>query len=252
MISTSFRIALSALFFAGALALATTGAAEAQSIMKQCGDEWKAAKANNTTNGMTWQEFLKQCRTQKADAPRSPPAASARRGSRRLRRLPLPRRPRSDIPAKARARANGGSPDRRRPIHFRGGSEGALPHRHRGLGQHQVPHLSLCRHAQLRHDQAGRLHVPSRRKRRGRSRVEEQNRSAEAAAVSRRGPRRGLARNGARSARAWASKRRGRAKARRALAARSESRRQTDVLDIAYRSRWTAGDRGCSGKRPGL
>ena len=65
MMSTSFRVALSALFFAGVLGLASSGAAEAQSIMRQCGDEWKAAKANNTTNGMTWQEFLKQCRTQK-------------------------------------------------------------------------------------------------------------------------------------------------------------------------------------------
>jgi hypothetical protein len=40
------------------------GAAHAESVMKQCGDEWKAAKANNTTNGQTWQEFLKSCRAQ--------------------------------------------------------------------------------------------------------------------------------------------------------------------------------------------
>jgi hypothetical protein len=76
MISTSFRVALSALFFAGALGLAATGAARAESVMKQCGDEWKAAKANNTTNGMTWQEFLKQCRTQK-EAATTPAAAPA-------------------------------------------------------------------------------------------------------------------------------------------------------------------------------
>jgi len=78
MIATSIRIALSALFLAGAMALATTGAAEAQSIMKQCGDDWKAAKANNTTNGMTWQQFLAQCRAQKqgAAAPAATPAAA--------------------------------------------------------------------------------------------------------------------------------------------------------------------------------
>ena len=78
MFSTSFRVALSALFFAGALGLASTGAVQAQSIMKQCGDDWKAAKANNTTNGMTWQEFLKQCRTQKESsaAPAATPAAA--------------------------------------------------------------------------------------------------------------------------------------------------------------------------------
>jgi hypothetical protein len=76
MISTSIRVALSAIFFAGALALATTEAAQAQSVMKQCGDEWKAAKANNTTNGMTWPQFLSQCRTQKAGAA-TPAAAPA-------------------------------------------------------------------------------------------------------------------------------------------------------------------------------
>jgi hypothetical protein len=78
MISTSFRVALSALFFAGALGLATTGPVQAQSIMKQCGDDWKAAKANNTTNGMEWREFLKQCRGQKegAAAPAAAPVAA--------------------------------------------------------------------------------------------------------------------------------------------------------------------------------
>ena len=62
MIRPSLRVALSALFFAGALGLASTGPVQAQSIMKQCGDDWKAAKENNTTNGMEWREFLKQCR----------------------------------------------------------------------------------------------------------------------------------------------------------------------------------------------
>ena len=48
--------------------------------MKQCGDEWKAAKANNTTNGMKWPEFLKQCRVQKeAAAPAPAPACSCAR-----------------------------------------------------------------------------------------------------------------------------------------------------------------------------
>ncbi|HEY1779484.1 MAG TPA: hypothetical protein VGG79_03475 [Roseiarcus sp.] len=77
MIMKSFRVALSALLFAGGLGLASTGAAQAQSIMKQCGEDWKAAKANNTTNGMKWPEFLKQCRVQKeAAAPAPAPAAA--------------------------------------------------------------------------------------------------------------------------------------------------------------------------------
>jgi len=62
MISTSFRVALSALFFAGALGLASTGTVQAQSDMKQCADEWRAGKANNTYGLMKWPEFLFRCR----------------------------------------------------------------------------------------------------------------------------------------------------------------------------------------------
>jgi hypothetical protein len=78
MISRSFRIALSAFLFAGALSVASTGAVQAQSIMKQCGDDWKAAKENNTTNGMKWPDFLKQCRVQKegAAAPAAVPVSA--------------------------------------------------------------------------------------------------------------------------------------------------------------------------------
>ena len=104
MIRTSFRVALSALFFAGALGLASTGAAQAQSIMKQCGDDWKAAKANNTTNGLTWPQFLKQCRTEKEGArlqrPLLPPLPP-RLLSRRLRRRAISR---SRSPSKPLAR----------------------------------------------------------------------------------------------------------------------------------------------------
>ena len=74
MKSQSFRLAVSAFLLAAAMGLATTGAAHAQSIMKECGAEWKAAKANNTTNGMTWQQYLAQCRAQKAAAPAAAPA----------------------------------------------------------------------------------------------------------------------------------------------------------------------------------
>ncbi len=79
MIRKSFGVALSALLFAGALGVvASTGPVQAQSIMKQCGDDWKAAKANNTTNGLTWPQFLKQCRTEKEGAatPAAAPAAA--------------------------------------------------------------------------------------------------------------------------------------------------------------------------------
>jgi hypothetical protein len=48
----------------GAAALIALGitvdasSADAQSVMKQCGDHWQAAKAAGTTNGLTWQQFL--------------------------------------------------------------------------------------------------------------------------------------------------------------------------------------------------
>ena len=42
------------------------GAANAETVMKQCGEQWQAAKADGTTNGRTWPQFLKQCRAQLA------------------------------------------------------------------------------------------------------------------------------------------------------------------------------------------
>ena len=50
------------------------GAASAASVMKECGEEWKALKAANNTNGQTWQDFLKSCRAKKegAAAPATP------------------------------------------------------------------------------------------------------------------------------------------------------------------------------------
>ncbi len=71
----------SAALFALGIALAGSSAATAESVMKQCGAEWQAAKAAGTTNGQTWQEFLKSCRTEHqaggATAPATSPAAQA-------------------------------------------------------------------------------------------------------------------------------------------------------------------------------
>jgi hypothetical protein len=76
-------IALSAIILAAAFGLAGTGAASAESVNKICGEQWKQAKANGTTNGMTWKDFLAQCREQQkgaagaAAAPAAPAAAAA-------------------------------------------------------------------------------------------------------------------------------------------------------------------------------
>ncbi|MGO9421560.1 hypothetical protein [Roseiarcus sp.] len=71
-----FRAAAAAFLVAAAMGLTATGPAEAQSVMKECGSEWQAAKANNTTNGQTWQEFLKGCRARHASAPAAAPSAA--------------------------------------------------------------------------------------------------------------------------------------------------------------------------------
>jgi hypothetical protein len=53
------------------LGIALSGStAHAQSVMKQCGEQWQAAKANGTTNGETWPQFLKECRARLASTTR--------------------------------------------------------------------------------------------------------------------------------------------------------------------------------------
>ena len=48
-----------------ALGVAVGGpTATADSGMKQCGNQWQAAKAAGTTNGQTWPQFLAKCRAQ--------------------------------------------------------------------------------------------------------------------------------------------------------------------------------------------
>jgi hypothetical protein len=60
------------------IAISGSTAADAQSVMKVCGDQWKTAKAAGTTNGETWPQFLAQCRAQQnAGASAAPTAAPA-------------------------------------------------------------------------------------------------------------------------------------------------------------------------------
>ena len=50
------------LALATAILLGMAATASAQSVMKQCGEQWQAAKAAGTTSGETWPQFLAQCR----------------------------------------------------------------------------------------------------------------------------------------------------------------------------------------------
>jgi len=54
-----------------------TGAANAESVMKVCGDQWQAAKAAGTTNGETWPQFLAQCRAQQKSGAATPAPTAA-------------------------------------------------------------------------------------------------------------------------------------------------------------------------------
>jgi hypothetical protein len=75
---SAVRIALLVAIFGG---IATDASAE--SVIRQCGDQWKAARAAGTTRGTTWPQFLAQCRAQlssraaiAAPAPQIPAAPS--------------------------------------------------------------------------------------------------------------------------------------------------------------------------------
>ena len=68
---------LAALLAVGAFAFLISAPAQAESVMKECGAEWKTAKANNTTNGQTWQDFLKDCKGRHASTSASAASAPA-------------------------------------------------------------------------------------------------------------------------------------------------------------------------------
>lgn len=77
----SIRIAAPALALAFA-GFALVGPAHAQAnVMKQCGEEYQAAKSANTLGGKNWNDYLKDCRVRHsgdaASAPAAQPAAAA-------------------------------------------------------------------------------------------------------------------------------------------------------------------------------
>jgi hypothetical protein len=69
-LTTAATIAVGVAFFGSTVA-------DAQTVMKVCGDQWKAAKAAGTTNGETWPQFLAQCRAQQSGSATAPAAPVA-------------------------------------------------------------------------------------------------------------------------------------------------------------------------------
>ena len=70
---------------ATAILLGTASITRAESVMKQCGEQWQAAKSAGTTNSATWPQFLAQCRAQlgsgTATAAPTPASAQPQTGS---------------------------------------------------------------------------------------------------------------------------------------------------------------------------
>ncbi|HEV2572112.1 hypothetical protein [Methylocella sp. CPCC 101449] len=67
---------VAATVFVGSLGATLPAQAQANA-MKVCGEKWQSAKAANTTNNQTWQQFLASCRRDMAATPAAAPAAPA-------------------------------------------------------------------------------------------------------------------------------------------------------------------------------
>ena len=61
----SIAAGLAAVLAAG---IFVTAPVRAESVMKECGAEWKAAKDAKTTGTQTWPEYLKDCKVRHANA----------------------------------------------------------------------------------------------------------------------------------------------------------------------------------------
>jgi hypothetical protein len=99
------RVIQSVLVTAILIGAATTAGAE--SVMKQCGEQWQTAKAAGTTNGATWPQFLAQCRTQLGSgaATAAPTPASTQPQPSSL--FPWQQQPASPPPASTASTASG-------------------------------------------------------------------------------------------------------------------------------------------------
>lgn len=78
MVKINVRMAIGACALAAIWNLTAVTGAQAQSVMKQCGEKWSAAKAaNQVPTGMTWPKFLSQCRADLAQPGAAPAPAPA-------------------------------------------------------------------------------------------------------------------------------------------------------------------------------
>src|SRR5580704_7570977 len=153
-------------------ALIGSSARKRPKVMKQCGEQWQAAKAAGTTNGETCPEFLKECRARLASRTTAPGRF------RQLLRRPRPRLLRQR--RRNRAHCSGGNSLQRQPRPLRPQPTArrlqpepvnspqcrklntAAPER-RWFGSTSARTFALCGNSRLRQHEAGRLHVRGRR-----------------------------------------------------------------------------------------
>ena len=135
-----------------------------QSAMRLCASQWKDAKAAGTTGGLSWPQFLSQCRARQGSAAAPPsggfapasapaPAPASQSGS----LFPWWQQIGSRVDAGVKCwRAFGPASW---PIHNRTRGARPLPVGHRRVGQHADAHLSLFGNPLLRAHPQGRIYV---------------------------------------------------------------------------------------------
>jgi hypothetical protein len=85
--------------------LAAAGSADAATVMQQCGQQYQAAKAAGTLNGMTWNQFRSDCATRLKAQPASATAPAATAPAAPVTQTANPLNPTAPAPAATAAPA---------------------------------------------------------------------------------------------------------------------------------------------------
>ena len=100
MLKSAWRPAVSVAGLAVIAGFAFGGAAQAELVQKQCSVKYQSAKAANSLNGETWNQFYKQCSAELkggGGAATSAPATTSRASAGRVNLCPAPGRDHRDF-----------------------------------------------------------------------------------------------------------------------------------------------------------
>ncbi len=108
MAKTFFRAAVCLIALTAMAALAGSASAQ-ESVMKQCGDKWQAAKAAGQVQpGVTWPKFLSQCRAELSSQQPAPAPAPTPTVAPKPAPTPAPTQTTTAAPPTTTAPATGG------------------------------------------------------------------------------------------------------------------------------------------------